>query len=246
MRRILRAVRSPIYYRAAWNTLRYFKSPLWVLSCYLGLFRSGFPTSLTIDYKGRSASFTVFTPDDVVTAIECFGKQDYAAVSSARCVVDFGSNIGISVLYFLTHFPESRVYAYEPDPKNIERLRLNLSTHADRYELDPSAVGAKAGRAKFGREPTGRYGGLGLDFPDQIEVEVRDADEILCKILAIEGVIDLLKIDVEGQERAVLLALSETTLRGIRSIAVELSGASLALPGFRASKQGGVVTYVRE
>jgi FkbM family methyltransferase len=245
-RRVLRASYSPIYYQAAWRALRTFTAPVWVLSRYLGLSRSGFPRRIIARCDGQRVSFTVYTPDDVVTAIECFCKQDYAAVSSARCVVDFGSNIGISVLYFLTHFPEARVYAYEPDPKNIERLRSNLTAYADRYELDPAAVGTGNGRARFGREPTGRYGGLGLDFPDQIEVEVRDANEILCKILALEGAIDLLKIDVEGQERAILLALSDTTLSGIRSIAVELSGTPPPLPGFRFGKQGGVVTYVRE
>lgn len=245
LRRVSRALRTAIYYTAAWRTLRYFRQPLWVLACYVGAVRSGFPRQMTVDYKGRSTTFTVYSPDDVVTAIECFGKQDYAAVESARCIVDFGSNIGISVLYFLTHFPECRVYAYEPDPRNIERLRLNLQGAEGRFELDPAAVGVKAGRARFGRESTGRYGGLGLDLPDQIEVEVRDTNQILGNILARHGQIDLLKIDVEGQERPILSALNESTLAGIRSIAVELSGTPPPLPGFSVRKQGGVITYFR-
>ena len=40
--------------------------------------------------------------------------------------VDFGSNIGISALYFLTRNPSVQVYLFEPVPSNIERLRENL------------------------------------------------------------------------------------------------------------------------
>lgn len=227
------------------RTLRYFESPLWVLSRYIGLSRDGFPTTLTVRYRGSVVPFTVFTPDDLVTAIECFGKQDYASVEDARCVVDFGSNIGISVLYFLAQFPQCRVYAFEPDPKNVQRLRDNLSQHQDRYQLDVAAIGTAAGRARFGREPTGRYGGLGLDYPDQIEVDVREANQVLGDILARHGTIDLLKIDVEGQERSILDSLRADTLQRIRSIAVELSGEPPQLDGFAVHKQGGVVTYSR-
>ncbi len=38
-------------------------------------------------------------------------------------VVDFGSNIGISALYFLTRNQDIKVYLFEPVPQNILRLK---------------------------------------------------------------------------------------------------------------------------
>ncbi len=38
----------------------------------------------------------------MITLVECFGKLDYLADEDISCVVDFGSNIGVSAGYFLT------------------------------------------------------------------------------------------------------------------------------------------------
>jgi FkbM family methyltransferase len=40
-------------------------------------------------------------------------------------IIDCGANIGLSVLYFKTHFPQSRVVAFEPDTLNFSKLEKN-------------------------------------------------------------------------------------------------------------------------
>ena len=69
----------------------------------------------------------------------------------AQVVVDIGSNIGISALYFLTRNPDCRVWLYEPVPRNVERLRANLAGYEDRYTLREAAVAPAAGRAALRR-----------------------------------------------------------------------------------------------
>lgn len=241
--RWLRAALSPRYYGTLATVLAHFERPAWILGRYLGLQTSGFPQTIAIRSAAGRAVFDVYSPDDVVTAIECFAKQDYATSGEARCVVDVGSNIGISVLYFLTQHPRCRVYAFEPDPRNVERLRRNLHAFENRYVLDAAAVGTCAGHAIFGREPTGRYGGLGRDFADRIQVEVRDAEAAIADILAREGTIDILKLDIEGQEKPVLAALSPKTLGRIRYIAAEVDAPAPPLPGFMITQRGGVAIY---
>lgn len=243
--RTLRAAANPDYYLAALRCLFRFERPWSVLAQYLGVVRATYPQTLTARGRGRKASFDVYCADDVVTAVECFGKLDYAVDADARCIVDFGSNIGISMLYFLLCAPQARVYAFEPDPRNVERLQRNLRGFEPRYQLASVAVGTHAGHARFGRESTGRYGGLGLDLPDQIEVEVRDVNQLLSAILDKEERIDLLKIDVEGQEHALLEALRNDLLLGIGRIAVEIAGTPPELPGFVWTRHGGVVTFTR-
>jgi FkbM family methyltransferase len=243
--RVLRASANIDYYRALVRAMRSFDRPWPLIVQYLGLRDAHYPLRITASIDARGASFSLHCADDVVTAIECFGKLDYAVGPDDRCIVDFGSNIGISALYFLLAAPNSRVHAFEPDPRNVARLRENLRGFEDRYALSVAALGAVAGRGRFGREPTGRYGGLGLDSGDVIDVEVLDANAVLDAILERESRIDLLKIDIEGQEAAVLDALTPAVLDRIDRIAVEIAGAAPGLSGFSHSRRGGIVTYLR-
>ena len=66
---------------------------------------------------------TAFSHHDLITIIECFGKLDYKAPKNLSVVIDFGSNIGISALYFLTRNEGVKVYLFEPVPRNVERLK---------------------------------------------------------------------------------------------------------------------------
>ena len=138
--------------------------------------------------------------------------MDYRIVPSDRVVVDFGSNIGISALYFLTHAANSFVYCYEPLPSNCERLTTTLDIFADRYRLSASAVAPYAGKVNFAFEATGRYGGIGLRFPRQIVVDCLRAQDVIASVLSDHGKIDVLKIDIEGLERDVALSLARGQL----------------------------------
>ena len=162
--------RWPYYYSVA-KIFLVFDQPFWVLKTYLFQGSVGYPKQLSVRTPSGKKSFTVYSPDDVVTAIECFARGDYQIEGDARTIVDFGSNIGISALYFLTQCPNSFVYLYEPVPSNLERLKLNLRDYSQRISINECAVGIGAGTAKFGVESTGRYGGLGLDFPEYITVD---------------------------------------------------------------------------
>ena len=64
-----------------------------------------------------------------------------------RAVIDLGSNIGISALYFLTRNADCRVWLYEPVPRNVERCaRTSPATRiATRCARPPSPTAA--GRA---------------------------------------------------------------------------------------------------
>jgi FkbM family methyltransferase len=141
--------------------------------------------------------------DDLVTVVEVFCRLDYAAPPNLRVVVDLGSNIGISALYFLTRNRDCRCRLYEPVPRNAERLRENLAGFEDRYELIEAAVWDRSGTVTFGLEPTGRYGGIGVPGSESIEVPCLDINDVLAR----EPAIDLLKVDTEGAEIATVAAI---------------------------------------
>jgi FkbM family methyltransferase len=182
---------------------------------------------------------TVYSHGDVCTVTEIFCRHDYRAGSEAEVVVDIGSNIGLSALYFLTRTPRSRCYLYEPVPSNVARLRANLAAFTDRWTLNEVAVADREGRLSFGVESTGRYGGLQAfqhqDFLSRwnqasfTEVQCVHINAVLAEVLAREGRIDLLKIDTEGAELDTVAAIDPDYRRRIGVIYVEASGYSTTL-----------------
>ena len=242
---ILTALIQRQNYRAARNIFRYIGDPWRTMFGYLTLSNSYFPRQANVRTPTEPYEVTLYSAHDLITLVECFARLDYEVDEDIRCVVDIGSNIGISAAYFLSRNEKVRVYLFEPVPRNIERLEQNLTPFRGRYHIDPSAVGTSAGDASFGCEPTGRYGGIGLPLPQSMRVAVKDVNEVLRTVLATEKTIDVLKLDVEGMEVPILSHLAGDALAGIRVIYAETFGKGPALPGFSRNERGAIVTYGR-
>jgi FkbM family methyltransferase len=188
---------------------------------------------------------TLYSHHDMITVNEIFCREDYQVDADAEVIVDIGSNIGISALYFLTRSPSARVWLYEPVPRNVERLRRNLAQFEGRWSLEQVAVADRAGEERFSVEPTGRYGGLEAPHAEAIAVRVRHIDEVLGKVLDLEPRIDVLKIDTEGAEASALRAAAPALLERVDVIYVEdMEGAVGDLPGFRGSRRASVLRLV--
>ena len=196
---------------------------------------------------------TAFSHHDLITLIECFGKLDYRASEDVSVVVDFGSNIGISALYFLTRNSSIKVYLFEPVPRNIERLRENLKGFENRYELRECAVGVEEGQLDFACDDTGRYGGLIKGGPSYfsecppekiISVKVVPANKMLEKVLNRHEFVDIVKIDVEGYENKILTHLKTGVLSRIRRIYAETEDTH-KIPGFSSQCNSGLTRYYR-
>jgi len=168
---------------------------------------------------------TLYSSHDISTVNEVFCRGDYRVGGDFRVAVDVGANIGVSALYFLTRNTTARAYLYEPDPRNVERLRRNLERFEARYELEQVAIGTADGDARFRTEPTGRYGRLvragGDDRRDEITVAVRSINAILADVLRREEGIDILKIDVEGLETEIVAAIDPKHLDRIDVVVFE-------------------------
>src|SRR3954453_19511957 len=52
-------------------------------------------------------------------------NYDVEPLSSPKVIVDLGSNIGLSVVFFASKYPGARVLGVEPDPGAFELLRRN-------------------------------------------------------------------------------------------------------------------------
>ena len=240
------------FYLAFINIFLYFKSPLKVLIRYV--FELGnYPRQFFVRTPLGLQGVTIFSHHDLITLIECFGKLDYRASEDISVVVDFGSNIGLSALYFLTRNKNVKVYLFEPVPRNIERLRRNLKGFENRYELRECAVGITNGYLDFACDETGRYGGLingGMPHFSQwdpgkiIQVKVVSASQSLKEVLSKHDSIDILKIDVEGFENKILSDLKTEVISHVAQIFAE-TGDDQKLNGFISDCDCGLTRYYR-
>ena len=243
--------KKPFYF-ALINIFIFFKSPLEVLIRYV--FEVGnYPKQFFVRTPLGLQCATAFSHHDLITLIECFGKLDYRAPKNISVVVDFGSNIGISALYFLTRNSSIKVYLFEPVPRNIERLRDNLKGFENRYELKECAVGMEEGQLDFACDDTGRYGGLikgGAPYfsewaPEKIiPVKVVAVNQVLDQVLSRHESVDILKIDVEGYETKILSHLKTDVLSRIGRIYVETEDDQKVL-GFSSESISGLTRYYR-
>ncbi len=142
--------------------------------------------------------------NDYGIAYEIFVLQHYACPrrlppGEIRLIVDLGANVGFSCLYWLTQFPQSRIVAVEPHPGHLVQCRVNLAANGmlSRVTLHAAAAGVAPGRIKLTDEGTSSQ--VRPDATDGIDAAVIDVFPLLTG-----DPVDLLKIDIEGSEYAIL------------------------------------------
>ena len=244
---IVRAVLQKQHYIALAQMARVYDHPVEMLGRYL-LKRGHYPKDVRLKTPTGTVTARMWTHHDLLTVNEIFCRGDYRCPPDIATVVDLGSNIGISALYFLTRNRHAQVFLYEPLPPNLEKLGHTLAACQDRVHLHPVAVGTAEQEMDFGYESTGRYGGLErTDLTSTIRVQCLEINHVLADVLARPGVtqIDVLKVDIEGYEAKVIRAISAEHLRRISLIVAEIGDDAPNLPGFAKFRYGSVVRWTR-
>src|SRR5688500_6419910 len=134
-------------------------------------------------------------------------------------VVDVGAHFGIyALLASRLVGAHGRVIAFEPDPVSRAQLVRNIEgARAGNVDVRAEAVSDSAGKGRLGAESLG-VGSSTLGH-DGIEVET----VTLAGCCGRHGVApDVLKIDVEGGEAAVLAGASTELLANLRAAVVEI------------------------
>ncbi len=133
---------------------------------------------------------------------ELFYKQIYKfeCSTSTPYIIDAGANIGLSIIYFKTLYPNAEIVAFEPDDKVFETLEYNIKGFDfSNVTLVKKALWNKETFLEFMSE--GADGGrIAVDGDDKkiIKVPAQSLRSYLNKK------VDFLKIDIEGAECIVL------------------------------------------
>ena len=214
LRRILAAPAHGQHWRAFARTWSTFQEPAAAITRYLSN-RGSYPWQVTLRTPLGPQRLTLASRHDLLTVNEIFCRRDYGSRPGPR-VVDIGANVGFATLFFVTRSVETHVWAFEPDPENIIRLRENLRGFEPRYTLSECAVTVdEVCSTRF--VPAGRYGHVARAEEGGIEVPAVPIARALRQIGASAGLIDLVKIDTEGTEEALVAAIPpDVAIREIR------------------------------
>lgn len=135
--------------------------------------------------------------------MEIFIEETYRGCDPPpTTIVDLGSNIGMSILWYKRRWPDCRVLGVEASPEIFAFLQKNVRGLSNVTVVN-RAVGDRAGQIMFYSTPDSLMGSTNsLRGGDTgIMIEMAPMSEF------ITGPIDLLKIDVEGSEMAAFAEL---------------------------------------
>ncbi len=137
-------------------------------------------------------------------------------------IIDCGSNIGMSVLYFKLMYPEAIVLAFEPDDDAFACLEANVSANnLTSVKINKKALSKNPGEVDFFYY---------LDNPGALSMSLssRRAPGLARKVVAVrlsgflDREVDFLKMDIEGAETEVIEELhSAGKLRLIEQMVIE-------------------------
>jgi FkbM family methyltransferase len=196
MRATPHALRGAMYYR--WFKPR--------IGRYVTLFESA-----SLEYAPGMRMYDLVPTDYISQCIAFMGffelsltKRIAHVAKRGGMFVDVGANMGYFSLLWLQH-SGNRVVAFEPVPRNCERLRLNFQNNgcADRVRLLQAACGDAPGELKLDLGPEAQTGWGSLAVGDAsrcIDVDVCRVDDVLGG----DERIAIMKIDTEGADPLVL------------------------------------------
>jgi len=179
--------------------------------------------------EGRQVRFAVAEPDDLIQSHHLGGRfyewQELSIIArhfpASGTFCDIGANVGNHTVYAGLFLGPSRIVVFEPNPRAIRVLELNILLNGLGGIVESGhlgiGLGAAPGHASM-TTPERNLGGNALDIDDPAgEIEVRAGDACLAGMA-----VDFLKVDVEGMEVPVLEGLVETIARCRPAIFVEV------------------------
>ena len=209
--------------------------------------------SLPFTFRGETS--------DEIVAEEIFKAGKYVLPLpedfQPKVIIDCGSNIGYSTLFFANVYPDAQIYSIEPEKNNFKFLRFNTIFY-DNIHVINSSIWDKETFARLEATEKGEIGYMTVETVENDEKAFKTTT--LSKIVAENGIeqIDFIKIDIEGSEKEVFSAPDvDEWLSKVKVMAIVLhddlrAGASYeffkAISKYRwkFSPRGEVLLFIRE
>jgi len=87
-----------------------------------------FLKNISIKMFGQEIKTHITDISDAKTFIEIFINKEYDEdLGQPKKILDLGSNVGYSVLFFKVKYPEATIHAYEPGLETFKKLERNVA-----------------------------------------------------------------------------------------------------------------------
>ena len=171
-----------------------------------------------LDYELRYSDLLSFCPmwQDIFVK---HALRFHAGQSHPR-ILDCGANVGLASLYFKRYYPDARITAYEADPALAAMSADNLRRNgAGDVEVVHAALWTSTGELSFQSE--GSDSGMIGALPGAVAGTAVVVPSLRLRDILAREPVDLLKLDIEGAEDAVL-ADCEAVLGNVRALIMDL------------------------
>ena len=184
---------------------------------------------IPIRMKGFGHPFYArFGSSDIGVFNQIFSEQEYSCltdVADPKLIIDCGSNVGYSSLWYLQRYPQAKIICVEPDEGNITLCKKNLAPYSDRVNLVKAGIWPREAGLVVER-------GDGLEWAFQVrESRSGESPDLygadIFNLLSKSGFdkIDILKIDIETAEKALFSSPGyERWLDKTKNLVIELHG----------------------
>jgi FkbM family methyltransferase len=197
-------------------------------NCYVTDFKNTFNKRIKLR-KNPSSDFEVFNQvfsfKEYLPVVNAYTTNFNSKANIALNIIDAGSNIGLTSLFFLDYFQNATIISIEPEIENFKILEFNLDSVKNSKAIKINgAIWSSNCKIKILN-----------DFRDQLNwsfrVEESDqADDInaysINQLIADNNfeIVDILKIDIEGSEKQIFTHPSSNLdfLKITKCIAVEI------------------------
>lgn len=147
------------------------------------------------------------------------GIYHFESDKAQPIIIDGGGCIGMSVLYFKSIFPESKITCFEPDPTIFRILKENLAVNKiDGVSLVNAGLAMDEGVVGFNSDNVDGGKIVGKEGSNTKVRTVRLSNYI-------DNTVDFLKLNIEGQELPVLEEVERAgKLKNIGKMVIEYHG----------------------
>jgi FkbM family methyltransferase len=182
------------------------KAKLVWAAVWLPLSKGGLgPLRVRVTKGGRRFTLLLGGAADLATVGEVLVDELYEVpeAEGARVILDLGSHIGTSIVFFRQRHPRAEIHGFEPDPDTFALLQANVGA-LEGVTIDPRAVAGGPGDAVLNASRNTLASSLVARGGNGHTVAVRTVGlDGIIEELGLERV-DLLKLDIEGAEYDVL------------------------------------------
>lgn len=136
-------------------------------------------------------------------------------------ILDCGSNIGMSLLYYKQEYPQARIIGFEPDPVVFRYLEHNVQrNNLSDTQLVQAAISGRTGNLAFHSD--GKYASyLVQDLSTPVPSGWTECRVPCVRLRSyLNEPVDFLKLNIEGAEWETI-ADSEDSLRQVREMVIE-------------------------